>query len=226
MIVYDYKPETGEYVASIEAPESPLEPGVCLLPAHSTTDEPPAAGPGYVAVYRDGAWSLVEDHRGEVRYDTATRERHEIKELGPVPAEWTAVPPEDGEAVWDGTKWSVPFDVLKERKKREITAARNAAIAAGTTWRTHAVDADEDAQRAVSAQIVKSMAYQQMGRPVPDTPWRLRDGSYVTLSDADVWDLSQTIEAHVSGCYAREAALAAQIEAAETPEDLNAICWE
>ncbi|WP_462362904.1 DUF4376 domain-containing protein [Pyramidobacter porci] len=118
------------------------------------------------------------------------------------------------------------LDELKASKKREITAARDAAIAAGTTWRTHAVDADEDAQRAASAQIVKSMAYQQMGRPVPDTPWRLKDGSYVTLSDADVWDLSQAIEAHVSGCYSREAALAAQIEAAETPEDLNALCWE
>lgn len=225
MLVYNYHPQTGEYAGAETACESPLEPGVYLLPAHGTTDEPPAAGPGYVAVYRDGAWSLVEDHRGEVRYDTATRERHEIKELGPVPAEWTAVPPEDGEAVWDGTKWSVPFDVLKARKKREITAARNAAIAAGSTWRTHAVDADEDAQRAVSAQIVKSMAYQQMGRPVPDTPWRLRDGSYVTLTDADVWDLSQAIEAHVSGCYAREAALAAQIEAASGAEQLDAVNW-
>ena len=67
MLVYNYHPQTGEYAGAETACESPLEPGVYLLPAHGTTDEPPAAGPGYVAVYRDGAWSLVEDHRGETR---------------------------------------------------------------------------------------------------------------------------------------------------------------
>ena len=225
MIVYDYIPETGEYNGTIEAQESPLELGVYLIPAHATTIAPPEAATGYVAVFADGAWSLIEDHRGKVYYDTLTRERHESKELGPVPGKWTAIPPEDSEAVWDGTKWSVPFDVLKERKKREITAARHAAIAAGTTWRDHLVDADEDAQRALSAQIVKSMAYQQLNRPIPDSPWRLKDGSYITLSDADVWDLSQIIEAHVSGCYAREATLIAQLETASSAEQLDAIKW-
>lgn len=180
----------------------------------------------------------------KIHYDAATgeileRRPDDIEYPEPIGDPWVSVSDDDFAASLDNNAYIDPtsrrvtvkpvapptLDELKARKKREITAARNAAIAAGTTWRTHAVDADEDAQRAVSAQIVKSMAYQQMGRPVPDTPWRLRDGSYVTLSDADVWDLSQAIEAHVSGCYAREAALAAQIEAASGAEQLDAVNW-
>lgn len=225
-IVYNYAPETGEYLGTETAYKSPQEPGIFLMPAHSTEADPPAASAGQVAVYRNGTWKLIDDHREEEWYDTATHERHEIKTLDEViPETWTLLVPTDAEAVWNGRAWEVPFIVLKERKCHEIVTARHFAIAVGTTWRDHVIDTDEDAQRAISAQIVKSMAYQQLGRPVPDSPWRLKDGSYIMLTDADFWDLSQTIEAHVSACYAREAALIAQVEAAQTAEELAAIVW-
>lgn len=127
--VYNYDPNTGEYLGPETAHESPLEPGVYLLPAHSTETAPPEAGEHQAAVYRNGAWTLVEDHRGEVWYDTATQERHEIKTLGIVPETWTQSEPTDREAVWNGTAWEVPFAALKERKRREIWGAGDAVLA-------------------------------------------------------------------------------------------------
>ena len=40
------------------ADESPLEPGVWLVPASATAVEPPTAPDGEVAVFADGSWTL------------------------------------------------------------------------------------------------------------------------------------------------------------------------
>jgi hypothetical protein len=53
MKVYTYNPITGELVGISEADESPLEPGVILMPAYSTELEPPAFNPQSEIVYFD-----------------------------------------------------------------------------------------------------------------------------------------------------------------------------
>ena len=50
-IVYNYSPTTGIYSHKTEARESPLEPGVFLLPAHATFTEVPDVPKGQVAVF-------------------------------------------------------------------------------------------------------------------------------------------------------------------------------
>lgn len=71
-ICFAYHPDTGEYAGRLEADPSPLEPGVWLYPAHTTTEPPPAAGAGTAAVRRDGAWSLLPDRRGETWFHGAS----------------------------------------------------------------------------------------------------------------------------------------------------------
>ena len=63
MRIYNYDPVTGEYSGTSEADESPLEPGVYLIPAHATDQPVPTAKAGQAAVYLDGAWRLVPDYR-------------------------------------------------------------------------------------------------------------------------------------------------------------------
>lgn len=64
--VYNYDPRTRIFTGASEADESPLEPGVYLIPAHATTIEPPAVADGKVGRYRpdDVRWEAVPDVRG------------------------------------------------------------------------------------------------------------------------------------------------------------------
>ena len=83
MKIYNYHPETGEYVGVEAAVESPLEPGVYLLPASSSLLAPPEAGGNEVAVFADGAWSVLADFRG-TSYYTTDGVYHTITQIGEV----------------------------------------------------------------------------------------------------------------------------------------------
>lgn len=56
MLVHNYHPITAEYLGPGEADESPLEPGVFLIPADATTIAPPPQQPGFVRRFINGAW--------------------------------------------------------------------------------------------------------------------------------------------------------------------------
>lgn len=59
--VYNYHAETGEFLGTSDADESPLEPGVFLLPAHATFTAPPQnipAGRQLAFSVPKGAWEL------------------------------------------------------------------------------------------------------------------------------------------------------------------------
>jgi hypothetical protein len=60
MKTYNYAPDTGIFHAEGLADESPLEPGVFLIPAHATTLKPPKATLPKVAVFKDGKWVIEE----------------------------------------------------------------------------------------------------------------------------------------------------------------------
>jgi len=53
--------DKGKFVSEICLDESPLEPGVFLIPAGAVIDAPPACGVGQHASFRDGAWKIVDD---------------------------------------------------------------------------------------------------------------------------------------------------------------------
>jgi hypothetical protein len=58
MNIYHYIADTGIFYAEGIADESPLEPGVFLIPAHATTLKPPTATLPDVAVFKNGKWSI------------------------------------------------------------------------------------------------------------------------------------------------------------------------
>lgn len=60
MQIYHYSPVTGEFLGAGLADESPLEPGVFLLPSFSTEMAPPATGQDQIAVWEDSAWAVQE----------------------------------------------------------------------------------------------------------------------------------------------------------------------
>jgi hypothetical protein len=58
MDIFHFHPDTGLYIGPGTADESPLEPGVFLLPAHSTAVAPPPAPPGLQPRWTGTAWAL------------------------------------------------------------------------------------------------------------------------------------------------------------------------
>jgi hypothetical protein len=59
-LIHHYHPETGGFLGSSEADESPLEPGVFLVPAFATLTPPPFFNSDQQAVWRNEAWSVEE----------------------------------------------------------------------------------------------------------------------------------------------------------------------
>jgi hypothetical protein len=116
--VYNLRVDTHEFIGAGEA----YIPPHTGLPAHCTTIEPPEAKVGFVAIFDDAdqKWNIVEDHRSEVVYDTATRQKIYITEPGALPADVTPLLPNGEFDFWDGERW-----VKDEAAERE--AALNVA---------------------------------------------------------------------------------------------------
>ena len=58
--VYSYDPNTGKYQGTARAWESPLEPGVYLIPAHATEVEPPEVDENHQAIWNGESWDIKE----------------------------------------------------------------------------------------------------------------------------------------------------------------------
>ena len=123
---YHFDPVTGEYKSSTPAAIDPVETEIAgeevymRPPANACTEPPPAPSANQAAVFRDGAWSLVPDHRGVVYY-LADGSRHVITELDIEP------PANALSALPDG----IALDRAKEAKVAELKAACSAAVRSG-----------------------------------------------------------------------------------------------
>jgi hypothetical protein len=58
MDIFHYHPDTGIYLGQGVADESPLEPGVWLIPAHATELEPPQPSKGKQIAWSGDSWDV------------------------------------------------------------------------------------------------------------------------------------------------------------------------
>jgi hypothetical protein len=63
MLIYHYSSDIGEYISQSDAQESPLEPGVPLIPRFATADAPPAVSSHEAATWDGSTWQVVPDYR-------------------------------------------------------------------------------------------------------------------------------------------------------------------
>jgi hypothetical protein len=136
MIVYSYDKFTYELVRNpdgtegVEATVSPLDPDTYLIPANSTTIEPPIYAANNARCFINGAWVYVEDHRGLVVYRKADATQGVVKTLGPIPDTHTLLVP-GNYPVWDGAQWIVdPVQWAAEQANAEAVLAYQAFEAA------------------------------------------------------------------------------------------------
>lgn len=125
----------GLYVGPTEARESPLEPGVLLIPGGCVQVPPPAHIPEFKAACWTGkAWQLLDYFEGLIVYNTANREPLTIKGLGPIPNGYTVKRPEPDQ-IWKNGRWVDDLDTqlakLYPLKLELINSGCAAYIASG-----------------------------------------------------------------------------------------------
>jgi hypothetical protein len=107
--VYNYHPQTGEFINEVRADESPLEPGVILIPAFATTAKPPKTVTREVAVFADGKWRIKADWRYISLFSTADGSAVTIGEIGKTPADVGATdqPMPSSAHAWTNGSWQL-----------------------------------------------------------------------------------------------------------------------
>lgn len=115
MFAYNYDRFTKEYLGSSECQESPLEPGVFLIPAFSTTIKPMDCPDGKAIVFKDEEWVLVDDFRDKDIYfkqnSLIIGKMSSVLEE-PVPEGYSVIAPPDFEK-----KYVVEDDLWEEYQK-------------------------------------------------------------------------------------------------------------
>ena len=71
------------------------------IPANSTLIEPPEATEGHAAIFHDGAWEIIEDHRNDTVWNKADGSPGHVTELGPMPSTLTTTKPTGLFVAWD-----------------------------------------------------------------------------------------------------------------------------
>lgn len=221
MKVYSFNPDTGEYLGETVADESPLEPDVLLLPAHSTETEPPSAADHEKQVYRNGAWSLVPDWRGHV-YWLADRSRHKIIDLEVEPPQGSldAEPP-------------LALADLIAYKSAALDLKCQAAIYAGfdcdALGAMHHYPALDKDQVNLAASVLDSVLPMNAGDPQYVTPFWCADTvdawAWRNHTGAQIQQVGREAKAAVLNAQGHNAALQAQVAAAADQAALDAIEW-
>lgn len=95
----------GLYVGPVEAEESPLEPGVFLIPGGCVEVSPPTDIQAFkAACWTGNAWQLLDYFNGLIVYHTGTREPRTLSGVGPIPNGYTVKTPEPDQ-VWKNGRW-------------------------------------------------------------------------------------------------------------------------
>ncbi len=110
MKIYNYHPLYNYFVSCTEADESPLEPGVFLIPAYATTIEPPSFESTEIPIFIENNWKIVTNYCG-IYYDKVTKQPFEwFNVIDPPQYGTKKVPPkvEEGFLVlWENDDWVV-----------------------------------------------------------------------------------------------------------------------
>lgn len=81
MDIYHYDPDTGDFIGIGTADESPMEPGVYLVPAHATRVLPPEYDKTtHICRFVEGAWQVCEIPAAPVEPDPPVKSLDDIKE--------------------------------------------------------------------------------------------------------------------------------------------------
>lgn len=134
--IYNFDSVTGEFTGSSD---EYLAQGVGL-PANACITAPPVTEAGRVAIYQDGAWTAVADHRGKTVYSVTDGAAVVINVPGDYPSDTTPLKPATAWDKWDGEKWVTDSAKEKAAATKEARERQAALIAEANSitqaWQT------------------------------------------------------------------------------------------
>jgi len=112
VIIYNFGPSNGFFSSSVDE----YIPQGVGLPAYSTLVAPPENVLKKLYFFSAESWHLVEDHRGEIVFDTKTGAAVLINMPGNYPKNTTTMKPLTEYDVWDGSQWITDVAAQHEAK--------------------------------------------------------------------------------------------------------------
>ncbi|WP_267369953.1 MULTISPECIES: tail fiber assembly protein [unclassified Pantoea] len=124
LTIYNFDAISGEFTG---CSDEFLVQGVGL-PANACLTAPPATKAGRVALYCNGSWLDVADHRGETVYSTTDGTAQLVTGLGDYPVGTTTLAPATVFDKWDGDKWVTDAEAQRATAILEIEREKIARI--------------------------------------------------------------------------------------------------
>jgi hypothetical protein len=122
--------------------------------------------------------------------------------------------PESGFQIWNGTQWTWP----KERLKALLAEQRYNKEIGGITVGELPIPTDDRAKTLIAGKYAKVVEEND-----PGATFTIKvAGSFLTITNADLITIFNTVNAHVQACFDAEAVVYAAIDADEvtTPEEI------
>ena len=108
----------------------------------------------------------------------------------------------------------------KAKKKAELAAARYVAEIAGMKSGKLTIRTDRKSQA-----LITGAALQAIDNPAYSCQWKTESG-FVMLDAKTILDVARAVRAYVQTCFDKEAAKGAEVDAAKTQAELDAITWD
>lgn len=116
----------GIYTGTTVADQSPLEPGVWLIPGGCVEVAPPAVPEKKAALWNGRKWLLVDSYQGLTAYSITTRAAVVIEQAGELPVGYTLEVPAPGQ-IWSNGHWVDDVPAVLDLRYSAQLAAINAA---------------------------------------------------------------------------------------------------
>ena len=148
---------------------------------------------------------------------------YHVTQDGDTAEEWAAVDAyakEHPEEVTEQTPPPAPtLAELKAAKKTEIARARYAAECGGITVSGVTIATDRQSQALITGAALAAQL-----DPEYSVVWKCAEG-FVPLTAEQILTAAQAVRDHVEACFAREAELSAEVDAAKSAKAVKAIEW-
>ncbi len=219
--IYNYHHETGEYLGPSEGFESPLEPGVVLLPAHATLIEPPAVSSlerDTNIFFRDGAWTILPDFRSVDTFSTETGMLLKVQQPGPLPIDITDKPRPSEFYAWSevDNNWIYNRSSAESKVWDAITQYRDGRTYNGG-YKVRDKWFHSDTQSRAQQQ-----ALALSGNNIPaGLQWKTMDGSFVTMTPTLAQQILAAQTASDCAIFTVSEAHVAAMKLTEHPEEYN-----